>query len=50
MKKLIAGYHVVKDLEPYYDDNLQTHIRSKRHRRQAMRDQDVSENYGKGWK
>ena len=50
MKKLIGGYRVVADLEPYYDENLQTYVKSKRHRREVMREQGVGESYGKGWK
>lgn len=49
MKKIIAGYRVIGDLEPYYDDNLQAHIRSKQHRKQVMREQGVSEKFGTNW-
>lgn len=47
--KIISGYSVVPDVQPYYDDNLQTHIKSKQHRKKVMRDQGVSEKFGKGW-
>lgn len=49
MAKIIAGYRVVGDLEPYFDDNLQTGIKSKQHRKQVMREQGVTEKYGKRW-
>lgn len=49
MQKLIGGHRVHADIAPYYDDNLQTGIRSKQHRAQVMREQGVYEKYGKGW-
>jgi putative FmdB family regulatory protein len=49
MVKIIGGHNVVGDFDPYYDDNLQAYVRSKQHRRQLMKEQDVSEKYGKGW-
>jgi putative FmdB family regulatory protein len=48
-KKIISGYHVHGDMEPYYDDNLQTYIRGKQHRQQVMKEQGLFENYGQGW-
>jgi hypothetical protein len=36
-------------MEPYYDDNLETHIRSRQHREQVMKERGVVEGYGKGW-
>ena len=33
----------------YYDDNLQTDITTNAHRRRVMKEQGVSESYGKGW-
>lgn len=48
-KKIISGYRVHSDLEPYYDENLETHIQSKQHRRRVMAEQGVSENFGQGW-
>ena len=48
-KKIISGYSVVPDLQPYFDDNLESHIKSKQHRKQVMREQGVAEKYGKGW-
>lgn len=50
MKKLIGGYGVIDDVDPYYDDDLETYIKSKQHRRRVMKEKDVSEHYGKGWK
>ena len=49
-KKIISGYSVVGDVEPYYDDNLQSYIKSKQHRKQVMREQGVMEKYGRNWK
>lgn len=49
MNKLIGGHRVIGDMEPYYDENLQTHIKSRQHRRDVMREQGVSEAYGKNW-
>jgi hypothetical protein len=49
MAKIIARAKAHSDLAPYYDDNLETHIESRRHRRQVMRDKGVYEKYGKGW-
>jgi hypothetical protein len=40
---------VVGDLEPYYDDNLETGIKSKQHRKEVMRERGVYEKFGKGW-
>lgn len=48
-KKIISAYRVHSDLQPYYDDNLETHIESRQHRAQVMREQGVVEGYGKGW-
>lgn len=48
-RKIISPYRVHSDIEPYYDDNLQSHIKSRKHRQRVMREQGVSEKYGKGW-
>ena len=48
-RKIISPYSVHPDFEPYYDDNLETGIKSKQHRKQVMREKGVSEAYGKGW-
>jgi hypothetical protein len=29
------------DLEPYFDDNLETYVKSKQHRQQVMREKEV---------
>lgn len=34
----------------YFDDNLGCYIRTNAHRREVMKEQGVSEAYGKGWK
>jgi len=48
-KKIISGYRVHGDIEPYYDDNLESYITSKQHRRLVMKAQGLSENFGQGW-
>lgn len=48
-KKIISVYRVHPDMEPYYDDNLQAHIKGKQHRKQVMREQGVEERVGQGW-
>lgn len=49
MKKLIGGHNVAPDMQPYFDDNLQTYIKGKQHRRAVMAEQGVSEKIGRGW-
>lgn len=34
----------------YYDETLQTYINSNKHKREVMREQGVSERFGKGWR
>lgn len=48
-RKIISQYTVHSDLEPYYDDNLETHIQSRQHRVKVMKEKDVYEKVGKGW-
>ena len=48
-RKIISAYKVHGDLNPYYDDNLETYITSKQHRQVVMKQKGVSENYGQGW-
>jgi len=48
-RKIISLPKVHGDMKPYYDDNLQTHIRGKQHRQAVMKEQGVSEHYGQGW-
>ena len=48
-RKIISIQRVHPDFEPYYDENLQTGIKSKQHRKRVMKEQGVSEAYGKGW-
>ena len=48
-RKIISLYRVHGDFEEYYDDNLETHIKSKQHRKKVMKEKDVVEMYGKGW-
>jgi putative FmdB family regulatory protein len=50
MSRLVtAHYHVIPDMAPYYDDNLETHVRSRKHREQVMREKGLAEKFGKGW-
>jgi len=49
MQKVLGGHRVVPDMEPYFDENLQSYVKSKQHRKQLMREQGVSEKIGKGW-
>lgn len=52
MKQVIGNYHVVGDLEPYMDENLSdqpVYVRSKKHRRQLMKEAGVVEKFGKNW-
>ena len=48
-RKIISIQRVHPDFEPYYDDNLETGIQSKQHRKKVMKEKGVSEAYGKGW-
>ena len=48
-KKIISYNRVHADFAPYYDDNLEAHVKSKQHRQKIMREKGVTENYGKGW-
>ena len=48
-RKIISLHKAHSDLTPYYDDTLETFIQSKQHRKDVMKDQGVSENYGQGW-
>jgi len=48
-KKIISAYRVHGDMQPYYDDNLETHIQSKQHRQKVMKQQGVEENFGQNW-
>jgi len=48
-RKIISLHRVHSDMTPYWDDNLQTFIQGKQHRKKVMLKQGVSENYGQGW-
>jgi hypothetical protein len=48
----IFGHNIVKDLEPYLDENLTSDpvwVKSKQHRKELMREHGVIEKIGKGW-
>lgn len=47
--KIISAYRVIGDMEPYYDENLETHVKGKQHRKEVMRDKGVSEKFGQNW-
>lgn len=49
MRKIISAYSAHGDLEPYFDENLETGIKSKKHREKVMKEQGVAEKVGKGW-
>lgn len=52
-KKIISNYFAISDLDPYLDMNIgsePTWVKSKQHRKQLMKENGVSEIYGKGWK
>lgn len=50
-RKIISlNSKVHPDFAPYYDDNLETHIESKQHRKAVMKEKGVYEAYGRGWK
>lgn len=49
MERVITGYKTIGDVEPYYDDNLESWVKSRKHRKQIMREKGVYEAYGKGW-
>lgn len=48
-RKIISLYKIHGDMEPYYDENLQTHIQGKQHRQRVMKEQGVSEHFGQNW-
>jgi putative FmdB family regulatory protein len=49
-RKIISFTQAVHpDFAPYYDDNLETHIKSKQHRKKVMKEKGLVEAYGKGW-
>jgi predicted nucleic acid-binding Zn ribbon protein len=49
MVREIGGHNVVADIESYYDENLETGIKSRKHRERVMREKGVYEKFGKGW-
>lgn len=53
MRRIISGYRVVSDLEPYLDENLgekPVWVKSKKHRERLMKEAGVYEKFGKGWR
>lgn len=52
MKHVLGNYSVIPDVEPYLDENIgnePTWVKSKKHRRQLMKEHGVQEKFGKGW-
>jgi hypothetical protein len=49
MIKQIGGNYVQPDMAPYWDENLQTGIKSRQHRKEVMREQGVAEKFGTNW-
>ena len=52
-KKIISAYNVHGDLEPYLDEHIGREpvwIKSRKHREKVMKEEGVSEAYGKGWR
>lgn len=49
MERVITSYKALGDLTPYYDENLESWVESRKHRQKVMREKGVSEMYGKGW-
>ncbi len=49
MNRVIGGHSVSPDMEPYYDDNLESWVKSRQHRKQLMKHRGVDESFGKRW-
>lgn len=49
MQRVIGGHSVIGDMAPYYDDNLETYVTSRQHRKEVMREKGVYESFGKNW-
>ena len=41
MRLDVSGPSIRCDLEPYFDENLETYIKSRQHHKQVMREEDV---------
>ena len=41
MQKIITLGYVITDMEPYYDENLETYVKSRQHRNEVMREHGV---------
>lgn len=50
MQRVITSYKAIGDLQPYYDENLESWVKSRQHRKRIMREQGVAEHFGKGWR
>jgi len=48
-RKIISLIKPVGVSRPYYDVNLETEITSNLHKKRVMKEQGVSEKFGKGW-
>lgn len=52
MNQVLGNYSVVKDVDPYLDENIADKpvwVKSKQHRKQLMKEHGVYEKFGKGW-
>lgn len=52
-EKILSKYNVNPDLESYVDHNLGPNpirVEGRKHRQRLMKEADVSESFGKGWK
>ena len=48
-RKIISLSQAHSDMRPYFDENLDTYITGRQHRVKVMKEQGVSEYFGKGW-
>ena len=49
-RKILSVSRPIGDMAPYFDDNLESYVKGKQHRKKLMKEKGVSELYGKGWK
>lgn len=48
-RKVISLSRPIPDMAPYFDDNLQSYVTSRQHRKELMRQQGVYEKFGQNW-
>lgn len=52
MRQKLGSYYVHGDFQPYVDHNMADKpvvVKSKQHRKQLMKEHNVTESVGKGW-